>query len=668
MESSNTNPASAIFQDIATQLPGEYELLEFVGEGGHGIVFKALFKPMQKIVALKILKYDPSDDMAKRVQRLQSEARILAKLDHPNIVKVFQMGYCKDNTPYIVCEYLEGITLEQFLKTNPNLSPRQLYELFTQVLDALDFSHKQGLVHRDVKPSNILLLSETAAGSLRVKVLDFGVARDLEKLKDQPMGLTRTIQISGSAPYMSPEQCLGDSVDIRSDIYSLACVLFECLSGRTPFRGDTPIHTRYMQIHENPQLPTDDSLASLPGRAGLYVLCLKALSKDREKRPQSAAEFKEEFLKIILPYSSAEVWNRRSKVHRALIPICIGSLLLAVLTGTLLLKAPPKSRSESHKVQVNENQGSAALSLKEIDKHASPLLRISRIQRQFEKILVGTTVETAPADYLSKVMKMREELCEIIQQPNNADRKSLYAAWLLRSDLESWMHMRNEAKNSILEALIYSRLGDGSDTIETLPVYSILAQSCMQESYEHEHRSTALKEGIAVAQKALALEEKIDSAPGRVPSLDLPPILQSNHSSSTEKDTPNFLLGMFARQESRYKDAIAYFKKSMDKADARSESGSELSRMLIAEILSQVGKKSEAKILLQDYIIWLEKDTTRTLITRDVSILQVGKTAYKLGMYDLAKRACADAEKLEKEVANPGIKDMLKSLQMQLKN
>lgn len=154
--SNSRDNVPAVLQEIASQIPSDYSVMEFLGEGAHGIVLKARQKTLQQLVALKVIKTDGSTDMQKQIVRMQNEAKVLARLNHQNIVKVYQMGACSDGTPFLVCEYIEGITLAQMLASEEILSPRKILEIFSQILDALECAHSNGLLHRDLKPGNVI--------------------------------------------------------------------------------------------------------------------------------------------------------------------------------------------------------------------------------------------------------------------------------------------------------------------------------------------------------------------------------------------------------------------------------------------------------------------------------------------------------------------------------
>ena len=271
------------------QLPADFTIIEKIGEGGHGEVYKALFKMLDRVVAVKIIKSDGSDDMHKQIERIQREAKVLAKLNHLNIVKIFQVGICTDGKPFLVCEYLEGKTLDKILAETKILSKDRILSIFPQILNALQYAHDSKLIHRDIKPSNIMLIEDTETNTITAKLLDFGIAREIELASETSPGLTQTSLLSGTPVYMSPEQCQGKRLDWRSDLYSVACILFECIYGTVPFTGEGSLAVQYKQIHED---PARISHLVHESNSKLKDFFIQSLAKAPEKRPQSADSFK----------------------------------------------------------------------------------------------------------------------------------------------------------------------------------------------------------------------------------------------------------------------------------------------------------------------------------------------------------------------------------------
>ncbi len=268
-----------------TVVGGRYELGELLGRGGMAEVRKGTDTRLGRVVAVKRLRTDLASDATFQA-RFRREAQSSASLNHPAIVAVYDTGEEPAPTgsgdavaqPYIVMEYVAGRTLRDILREGRKILPERALEITSDVLSALDYSHRAGIIHRDIKPGNVML---TPAGD--VKVMDFGIAR---AVSDAQSTMTQTAAVVGTAQYLSPEQARGESVDSRSDVYSAGCLLYELLTGRPPFVGDSPVAVAYQHVRENPQPPSDHD-ADLPPEIDTIVL--KALAKRVEDRYQSAA-------------------------------------------------------------------------------------------------------------------------------------------------------------------------------------------------------------------------------------------------------------------------------------------------------------------------------------------------------------------------------------------
>lgn len=273
-------------------LPARFENRGIIGQGGMGMVFKALDLELNREVAIKLLLFDGASDEVGR-QRFMREAQALTKLEHLNIVRLLQVGTNSSGNPYQVLELLSGSPLSFEIGAGKRLSAERFFEIFSQVLDGLQHAHEQGIIHRDIKPSNIMLCK--IDGELCPKIIDFGIAR-FDNTVQAAKTLTETNFIIGSPTYMSPEQCKGNRVDHRCDIYSLACVMYEAIKGETPFQSENSIDLIYK--HLNAAAPDLEKQASSPAAKRLGRLIARSLSKDPENRPQSAAEMAEELSEI----------------------------------------------------------------------------------------------------------------------------------------------------------------------------------------------------------------------------------------------------------------------------------------------------------------------------------------------------------------------------------
>ncbi|MBX9948064.1 MAG: serine/threonine protein kinase [Candidatus Obscuribacterales bacterium] len=221
-----------------------YRVISLIGKGGMGAVYKVEQVFLKKEFALKTFGGTFNEHQARR---FQTEAKATSKLDHPNIVRVSDFGLIDNSTPYFVMELVEGISLEEHLRRNGPLSYEEIFAVFIPLCMGLHDAHEMGIVHRDVKPSNIMLVGKQ--GNWQPKLLDFGIA----KLTDEKTALTQTGEIVGSPLYMSPEQCSAGKVDRRSDIYSLGCTMFEAITGGPPFTGASAIETIGMHLNKEPQ-------------------------------------------------------------------------------------------------------------------------------------------------------------------------------------------------------------------------------------------------------------------------------------------------------------------------------------------------------------------------------------------------------------------------------
>jgi len=267
-----------------------YELGETLGFGGMSEVHQARDLRLHRDVAIKVLRADLARDPSFYL-RFRREAQNAAALNHPTIVAVYDSGEAETESgplPYIVMEYVDGETLRDVLRREGKVAPRQAMLWVADVAAALEFSHQNGIVHRDVKPANVMI---DHAGA--VKVMDFGIAR---AMADGANTMTQTAAVIGTAQYLSPEQARGASVDARSDVYSLGCVLFELLTGQPPFTGDSPVAVAYQHVREDP--PTPSSIdPEIPRELDSVVL--KAMAKNPDNRYQSAADLRSELVKVL---------------------------------------------------------------------------------------------------------------------------------------------------------------------------------------------------------------------------------------------------------------------------------------------------------------------------------------------------------------------------------
>ncbi|MCE3245287.1 MAG: serine/threonine protein kinase [Arthrobacter sp.] len=269
-------------------LNGRYELGELIGRGGMADVHRGIDTRLGRTVAIKLLRPDLARDPQFQA-RFKREAQAVAALNHPSIVAIYDTGdhavpgdaHDQIRVPYIVMEYVEGQTLRDLIRAK-DITIDQAISYTLGVLSALEYSHKAGIVHRDIKPANVMFCKN----SDMVKVMDFGIAR---AMADSAATMTQTQAVVGTAQYLSPEQARGETVDARSDLYSAACLMYEMLTGRPPFIGESPVSVAYQHVRE---IPEPASSVNPEVSEALDTVLAKALQKNREDRFQDAAAFR----------------------------------------------------------------------------------------------------------------------------------------------------------------------------------------------------------------------------------------------------------------------------------------------------------------------------------------------------------------------------------------
>jgi len=272
-------------------LPEQYEILAEIGHGGMGTVYKARHKQLGNYVAIKVINPNLLDGKSETRENAQkrfvNESKAVSQLQHENVIALKDFGVTDEGAPFMVMEYADGETLEAMVKNGP-MEYKSVLKIMRGVCDGLEHAHALGLVHRDIKSSNIIVC-KSAAGREVPKVLDFGIAR-ITGDDGKTQGLTSTGEVFGSPFSIAPEQSLSSKVDRRADLYSLGCVMFECITGKPPYSGDTSMHT--IMMHLNSPIPSASAVLGKPLPADLESILNRCLQKDPKNRYQSAAELK----------------------------------------------------------------------------------------------------------------------------------------------------------------------------------------------------------------------------------------------------------------------------------------------------------------------------------------------------------------------------------------
>jgi eukaryotic-like serine/threonine-protein kinase len=276
---------------------GEYRIVERLGVGGMGSVYKAEQPNMNRLVAIKVLhpRFASREDLVSRFRR---EARAMSQLSHPNTARVFKFGQLKDGAPYFVMDYLEGKNLAHVVRAEGPMDADRAINIMIQVCGALDEAHRAGIIHRDLKPENVFLTHQAGTADFP-KVLDFGLAKVSEKQMGRgSMMLTQQGMVFGTPEFMSPEQTQGEPLDRRSDIYSLALIFYELITGKLPFDATKPIDI--MRAHlQDPPIPLNKRLPDKRFSVALEGVLSKALNKKPDDRYATAVEFAQALKKCL---------------------------------------------------------------------------------------------------------------------------------------------------------------------------------------------------------------------------------------------------------------------------------------------------------------------------------------------------------------------------------
>lgn len=413
---------------IGTTIDGRFTVRRIIGRGGMGIVYEGLQVGLDAPVAIKVLhEHFASEPGA--LKRFHSEALIASSIAHKNVVTVHAFGLLPAGAPYLVMEYVDGITLSEYLREHGSLEVPEFISVFTQCCDGLAAAHERGFIHRDVKPGNILLVKQRD-GRYLVKVTDFGIAKR-EQLEMNVQGLTRTGQLMGTPQYMSPEQCAGKSLDNRADIYSLGCVMFESLAGHPPFKSDTAFEVMLKHLNEECESPTEKH-AHLRKYRPIVDAVMHTLQKSPDARPATMWALRDELV---------DAGNGISNFHRkrvlqmpkwswkiAVATIAFGLMAVVVFAATSPHTSEPRTPDEFFAgAQSMENAGDSDRAGVYYQRYLGMIFRTHR-----------NGIWILPDEYNDE-----QTLRRIFQAAKGTDARLEHAGWPAR---DHWYQARNAAE------------------------------------------------------------------------------------------------------------------------------------------------------------------------------------------------------------------------------
>lgn len=336
---SNEQSSSVEDKNSLHTIAGEYEVIECIGKGGMGTVYKVKEIESGKILAVKFLQKELAKDNA-ALKRFEQETESASKLSHPNLVNVYKHGKTESGEAYLVMDFLEGKSLSQTIQDEGTLEQDRTLDIFLQICDGLEHAHDNGVIHRDIKPTNIILTRDSSGAEV-AKLVDFGIAKVMNASTRETHDLTQTGEVFGSPHYMSPEQCLGFMLKEQSDIYSLGCTLYETLTGEPPFAGTNPIQLVVKHINDNAS-GFEKSLKKDKKGKQLETVTLKCMEKEPENRFQKVSTLKTDLNRIkngkSIPFYDVKTKAKPTLTKRQLLvtfAITIGALCLTAMTSSI---------------------------------------------------------------------------------------------------------------------------------------------------------------------------------------------------------------------------------------------------------------------------------------------------------------------------------------------
>ncbi len=368
------------FWQAACATSERLEIISRIGKGGMAVVYKARHLVMNKEVAVKLLLPHLTNDSTS-LKRFQQEAQATATLNHANIVRIHDCGL-SNGQAFIIMDFVEGQSLEEIIRTEGKFRPERALEVFVQICEALHHAHERGIIHRDLKPSNVMLTTDKNGFDI-VKVVDFGIAKLLMNDDGQTMhNLTQTGDVFGSPLYMSPEQCSGQKLDTRSDIYSLGCLMYEALTGEPPIVGKNFLDTMQKHLTDLPQ-PFNSELVKSPLAKRMQVIVFTCMAKEPSARYSSMKAIAHDLRQAITGKNTTGMWKEREKtvsqiVNKASAKKLLIQKVILTVTGALILAG-----SYSLATEINQPSGFENKPLFEVIE-----LDVPKVSAQYDKDLV----------------------------------------------------------------------------------------------------------------------------------------------------------------------------------------------------------------------------------------------------------------------------------------
>lgn len=649
LKETETNETQFDERSAQVSIPG-FEIISLLGQGGHGIVYKAICKPLNRTVALKIMVDEGAPDRNKNFERIQNEAKILARLSHPNIVQVFQVGFTADGKAYLVSEFLEGTTLDTLLSERGRLNDNEIKSIIHQVSEALSFLHENGLVHRDIKPSNIMLSADSGSKYFQVKLLDFGVTREfIEEGAGPNAARTATLAMLGTPAYMSPEQCKGTKLDARSDLYSLACVCFQCVYGEIPFTGESAFSVQYKHINED--VGNLDPIKANPSDS-LSQFFRRAMAKEPDARPKNSRQFKEEFFDALkkTQVKGAEAGNAK----RFSVITAITALLLASGFGAMTYIRYLKEKSAPDLVISQKVKASASNSPR-----ALPESELASLVEKYKPRIHNLYSKTELLQSRRELLKRIDAVLPKVKNNKSLDFLANYLKARIFSELKAPVE---EQRKLLLRALADCRIDKDSEYYQAVHCYILLA------ALENEGNPSLALEYARKAEKIVQAQKNNEP----IFSMELPSSLK-NALDPVWQQLPN-LIAEIEEKRGNYIAALKYFKEgSLYGMQEYGTSGGVVGQRGIADVLVKQGKVEQARSLLLGLIRKIDSERPETTggdLRQARALTIIGQWFYERGEKDIALQCLAIVHKKQKthKLINPAASRVYEESYEELKN
>lgn len=599
---------------IGTYFDKKYEIISFIREGGMSLVYKARHRYMDRIVAIKLLLTNQAQDPEERLlaqRRFERESKAASAIAHPNVVTVHDFGFSSNGQAYLVMDYLGGNSLADILDAKQKIEVHDAIPIFTQICEGLDAVHGAGLVHRDLKPGNVVL-TKRADGSDLVKIVDFGIVLfQGGEDKAAAVRLTATGHVYGTASYMSPEQCLSKPIDARSDIYAMGCLMYEVLTGRLVFSGDS---FGTLAVQHSTEAPAPFGASSPPLLTVVEKAVMKCLAKAPEDRFQTMRQLQESLSAAALDErAKPEALARRRRQLIAI--VSVGAAMVLFMSGIIWLLAfwhGPKGDSgtllSQAKWQIDMQLARQALDRKEYSKAITLLNEAKDLSLDFDTRTMRLAALSLLADAYLKSGNQKEhrkttKAIEIVVQS-----QALIDFEDMMAELKELLSKKTALTEEKCDALA-DRVSSAAEKLESLRLERE-AETLLWKAIEtYQKLNVQPKDHIAEFDNAMA---ECLHKQQRWPEIRwyLNDALQIRNAAVLYRSTPESLkeqveaylkIGQFDRDVSNFKESELELKKALELADREFAGNNSLVSECInsyAELLRQMGRMDEYKKLI----------------------------------------------------------------------